>query len=128
MLTQLQNPHLICFVTYSGPCGTTQPHIDWLLFCGQEDTLAAEGPGEEEGPGGVWPAGCICCMLATTARAPGLLGALLEVELWNERWLSVSAGRQSPVLPAQEGGSLGKESTFLFVAARALHLQAGEFA
>lgn len=94
MLTQLQNPHLICFVAYSGPFGTTQPHTNWLLFCGQEDTLAAEGPGEEEGPGGVWPAGCICCMLATTAWAPGLLGALLEVVLRSERWLPVSAGRQ----------------------------------
>lgn len=44
MSTQLQNPHLMCFVAYSGPSPSTQLHTYWLLLDGQADTAAAEGP------------------------------------------------------------------------------------
>lgn len=77
MLTQLQSPHLICIVAYSGPSGTAQPHTYWGLR--HADTLEAEGPGKRKAPR------VLACGLPASVvgwpQLPRLLGALLAVVL-----------------------------------------------
>ncbi|KAF5910361.1 hypothetical protein HPG69_014593, partial [Diceros bicornis minor] len=85
MSIQPQNSRLMCFVAYSGPYRTTQPHTQthWQL--------RGQGRGT---PFRLLAEGCICWRVATTAQASALMGALLGGVFGNEHWLSVSVGRQ----------------------------------
>lgn len=79
----------------------------------QTDTLAAEGPVEEEGLEG---SGLQAVSVVWWPQLPTLLGALLEVGIRNEHWLSTSAGRQFDLKPKCMGlGCCHKRDTTCLV-------------
>lgn len=57
--------NLLCRLFWPLPHHSATRILAALLWPGRH--TGSRGASEEEGPGGFWSTGCICCMVATTA-------------------------------------------------------------